>query len=174
MDVDVDLDGGDDMPEMLRIGMQLRLGRHYDNFSYAGRGPVENYSDRNTAAFMGTWGGKVADEFFPYIRPQETGNHTDVRMASLTDGAGRGVRVWGAQPLNVSALDVTPADLDPGMAKHQMHNSDVRHSRSSVYLNVDLAQRGLGGDDTWGRPPHEPYQLKDKHYSYSFRIAPVR
>ncbi len=174
MDVDVDLDGGDDMPEMLRIGMQLRLGRHYDNFSYVGRGPVENYSDRNTAAFMGTWGGKVADEFFPYIRPQETGNHTDVRMASLTDGAGRGVRVWGAQPLNVSALDVTPADLDPGMAKHQMHNSDVRHSRSSVYLNVDLAQRGLGGDDTWGRPPHEPYQLKDKHYSYSFRIAPVR
>ena len=173
LDVAVELDGGEDMPEMMRMGMQLTLAKAYDNFRYYGRGPVENYSDRNTAAFMGLWGGKVADEFYPYIRPQETGNHTDVRYASLTDAAGAGIAVWGAAPLNVSALDVQPADLDPGLSKHQMHNSDVRHSRSNVYLNVDLAQRGLGGDTSWGAAPHDPYLLTARHYAYAFRLAPV-
>jgi len=173
MDVDVKLAGGADMPELMRMGMQLTLNKKYDNFSYYGRGPVENYSDRNTAAFMGRWGGKVADEFYPYIRPQETGNHTDVRCASLTDNTGAGVKVAGAQPLNVSALDVTPADLDPGLSKHQMHNSDVRHSRNNVYMNVDFAQRGLGGDTSWGAAPHEPYLLKPGSYSYSFRLSPA-
>ena len=82
--------------------------------------------------------------------------------------------VYGRQLLNVSALDVTPADLDPGLSKHQMHNSDVRHSRDRVYLNVDLAQRGLGGDTSWGAAPHEPWLLLGKSYSYGFRLAPVR
>ena len=174
MDVDVSLEGADDMPELMRMGMQLTLPKAYDRFSYYGRGPVENYSDRNTAAFVGRWESRVAEQFYPYIRPQETGNHTDVRSAALTDAAGAGVGVYGRQLLNVSALDVTPADLDPGLSKHQMHNSDVRHSRDRVYLNVDLAQRGLGGDTSWGAAPHEPWLLLGKSYSYGFRLAPVR
>lgn len=79
----------------------------------------------------------------------------------------------GAQPLSVSALDVTPDDLDPGMSKHQFHNSDVRHDRYRVYFNVDLAQRGLGGDDSWGRGPHKQYELKDKNYTYTFLLEPI-
>ena len=173
VDVDFALDGGDDMPELMRVGMQLTLNRAYDNFRYYGRGPVENYSDRNTAAFVGRWGGKVADERYPYIRPQETGNHTDVREASLTDAAGAGLEVTSAGLLNVTALDVNHSDLDPGMSKHQMHTSDVHPHRSSVFLNVDLAQRGLGGDQSWGAAPHDPYILSGRHYAYSFRLTPL-
>lgn len=123
---------------------------------------------------MGEWSASVGEQYYPYIRPQESGNKTDVRRATLTDNAGFGIRVDGCQPLNVSALDVTPADLDPGMKKHNMHNSDVRHSRSTVYLNIDLAQRGLGGDNSWGSRPHDSYRLVDQEYQYSFIISPVK
>ena len=168
------LDCGKDTPELMRFGMQIPMWRSMDNFTWYGRGPWENYSDRKTASFMGVWKSNVADQFYPYIRPQETGNHTDVRWATLTDNAGLGIRVTGTQPLNVSALDVTPADLDPGIEKHQMHNSDVRHSRGNVWLNVDLAQRGLGGDNSWGATPHRPYRLPAGEYTYSFIISPVK
>ena len=160
-------------PELLRFGMTMRLDGKYDDFKWYGRGPWENYSDRNTASFMGEWQGKVADQYYPYIRPQESGNKTDVRWASLTDAAGYGVKVTGVQPLEVSALDVTPASLDPGMAKHNMHNSDVKHDPHSVWFNIELAQRGVGGDDSWGRPPHDPYRLTGQNYEYSFTISPV-
>lgn len=161
-----------DLPELMRFGMRFTLPGNMDNFTWYGRGPEENYSDRNTAAFMGVWSGKVADQFYPYIRPQETGNKTDVRWATLTDNSGFGVKIEADSPLNVSALDVLPEDLDPGMEKHQMHNSDVRH-RGEVFLNVDLMQRGLGGDNSWGARPHKPYRMQEKSYSYSYTISPV-
>lgn len=160
-------------PELMRFGMQFTLDNGKQDFRWYGRGPWENYSDRNTASFMGVWSGKVADQYYPYIRPQESGNKTDVRWATLTDAAGYGVKVSGLQPLNVSALDVTPASLDPGFSKHQMHNSDVLPDRHNVFLNIDLAQRGLGGDDSWGRGPHAPYCLDGTDYSYSFVLSPI-
>lgn len=166
--------GDNEVPELMRFGMRLDLHAGTDNFRWYGRGPGENYSDRNTASFIGIWEGKVADQFYPYIRPQETGNKSDVRWASLTDTEGYGIRIDGDEPLNVSALDVLPEDLDPGMKKHQMHNSDVRHHRDRVFLYIDLAQRGLGGDNSWGAGPHSPYRLKDKSYSYSYTIAPLQ
>lgn len=162
----------DDVPELMRFGMRLTLPKDMNVFSWYGRGPWENYSDRNTASFMGVWQSTVSGQFYPYIRPQETGNKTDVRWASLTDGNGCGIKVSGCQPLSVSALDVLPEDLDPGMKKHQMHNSDVRHSRHNTYFYIDLAQRGLGGDNSWGAAPHDRYLLTAKSYSYGFVIEP--
>lgn len=164
----------DSAPELMRYGMTMKLDGRYDDLTWYGRGPWENYTDRNTASFMGIWSGKVADQYYPYIRPQETGNKTDVRWATLTDADGYGLRVAGAQPLGISALDVEPADLDPGLKKHNMHNSDVRHDPSAVYLNIDLAQRGLGGDDSWGQLPHPPYRLTAKTYAYTYTLSPVR
>ncbi len=123
---------------------------------------------------MGEWNAKVADMFYPYIRPQETGNHTDVRHASLTDATGLGLRIDGVQPLNVTALDVQPADLDPGMRKHQMHNSDVRHNRHNNFLYIDLVQRGLGGDDSWGAAPHDPYIIPAGPMSFAFLLSPLQ
>lgn len=174
IEITAKLDCGKDTPGLMRFGMQIPMWRSMDCLTWYGRGPWENYSDRKTASFMGVWKSNVSDTFYPYIFPQETGNHTDVRWATLTGGSGYGIMVTGMQPLNVSALDVTPADLDAGIRKHHMHSSDVRHSRSNVWLNVDLAQRGLGGDNSWGATPHKPYHLPAGNYSYSFVISPVK
>jgi beta-galactosidase len=162
-----------ELPELMRFGMQMTLNSEFDNLLWYGRGPQENYSDRNTASFMGIWSGKVADQYYPYIRPQETGNKTDVRWATLTNADGFGLKVSGLQPLNITALDVDHASLDPGLNKHQMHSSDVRHSDDTIYLNIDLAQRGLGGDDSWGAAPHAPYRLTAPAYTYAFRLSPA-
>ena len=160
-------------PEPMRFGMTLPVVKSLDDFTWYGRGPEENYSDRNTATFMGVWSGKVKDQFYPYIRPQESGNKTDVRWATLTDSQGFGLKVTGLQPLEMSALEVSPAMIDPGMSKHQLHISDVNPDINRNYLNIDLRQRGLGGDDSWGAQPHAPYRLNDKAYSYSFILTPL-
>ena len=172
--VSVDWKADGVVPELLRFGVRMSLPSGFDDFKWYGRGPGENYADRNTASFMGLWSGKVADQYYPYIRPQESGNMTDVRWAMLTDGEGSGLKVTGCVPLNVSALDVLPEDLDPGMKKHQMHSTDVRRHEDRVFLNVDLVQRGLGGDDSWGAYPHDEYRIFAKELSYSFVISPER
>ncbi len=161
------------IPEMMRFGTSIALPKQYDNFRWYGRGPWENYSDRKHSSFVGIYEGKVADQYFPYIRPQESGNKTDVRWAELTDKDGFGIRVTGEGLLNVSALDVTPESLDPGTDKHNMHQSDVWPDRWNVYLNVDYAQRGLGGDNSWGAAPHRPYILTPSDYSYTYFLTPV-
>lgn len=161
------------IPELMRFGTSIVMPKSYDNFRWYGRGPWENYSDRRHSSFVGIYDGKVADQYFPYIRPQESGNKTDVRWAELTDDQGYGIRVDGEGLLNVSALDVTPGMLDPGMDKHNLHQSDVWPDRWNVFLNVDLAQRGLGGDNSWGAAPHAPYILTPKDYSYTYFLTPV-
>lgn len=166
--------GGADTPELPRFGVRVALHKAFDNFCRYGRGPWENYSDRNTSAFLGVYCDKVADMRHHYERPQETGNQTDVRWATLCDGAGTGIKVTGVRPLSVSALDVTAEAMDPGLTKKQMHDNDVNPDRGSVYLNIDLAQRGVGGDDSWGAAPHRPHILDADRYEYSFYISPVR
>lgn len=171
--VSIDWTAGTELPELPRFGTLILLDKRFDNLRWYGRGPWENYSDRFTSSFMGIYGGKVSEQYFPYVRPQETGNKTDVRWVELADDRGCGIRVVGLQPLSVSALDVPVSALDPGMSKSQRHISDVHPDRNFIYLNVDLKQRGLGGDDSWGRGPHEPYLLKDGKYSYSYEIYPI-
>ena len=161
------------LPEIPRFGMIMTLPVAYDNFTYYGRGPWENYADRNTASFLGIYNGKVGDQYVPYVRPQENGNKTDVRWLTLTNGKGKGVMISGLQPLSVCALNNIPEDFDPGLTKKNQHISDIT-PRKMVVLCVDLAQRGLGGDNSWGAMPHEQYLLKAKEYSYGFVISPVK
>ena len=164
---------GRDLPEMPRFGMRMQLSGNYGNLSYYGRGPWENYSDRNTAAYIGVYSDKVENQYFKgYIRPQESGNKTEVRWLNLTSAEGKGVRIEGVQPINFSALNVSTEALDPGLSKKQQHPTDVRFS-NDVFLNIDLAQRGVGGDDSWGALPHKQYRLLDKKYSYSYVIKLV-
>jgi len=164
--------GSNPLPEMPRFGMQLRLNKSFDNFTWYGRGPWENYVDRNTASFIGIHNSTVADQYVAYLRPQENGYKTDVRWLTLTDADGFGIRVDGLQPLCVSALNNLPEDFEAGLAKNQRHINDI-NPRNEVILNVDLAQRGVGGDNSWGYLPHAPYLLKGNHYSYSYVISPV-
>ena len=163
------------LPELPRFGMRLRLNGAYDNLSYYGRGPWENYSDRNTAAFIGTYSDKVMNQYARnYIRPQESGYKTDVRWLILKNANGQGLRITGEQPIGFSALNVPIEDLDPGKHKSQRHSSDLDlDSKEAVYLHLDYKQRGVGGDDSWGSLPHDAYRLLDKKYSYSYVISLV-
>lgn len=163
----------DNLPEMMRFGMNMELDRYYDNFTWYGRGPWENYVDRNTDAFMGTWNGKVEDQAFPYFRPQEAGNKTDVRWFTLTDKEGKGIRVTGTQPLSVSATNYRAEDWDPGTTKKQQHASDIKPA-DRVILNVDLFQRGVGGLDSWGAKPLDKYRFREKEYQYSYTISIIK
>ena len=168
-----DADAAAELPEMMRFGLIAAVPKPMSTFSWYGRGPWENYSDRNTASLLGRYSKEVKDMFHPYVRPQETGALTDVSEAALTAPTGYGLEVRPLAPLSIYALDVTPAALDPGTSKHQMHNSDVRHDRHSNFLYIDLLQRGLGGDNSWGASPHEPYRFYAQPMSFSFLLTPV-
>ena len=166
---------GKELPEIPRFGMRLKLNGAFDNLSYYGRGPWENYSDRNSAAFIGEYSDKVINQYAKnFIRPQESGYKTDVRWLTLKNDSGQGLKIEGQQPIGFSALNISTEDLDPGKNKEQRHPTDLDlNSKEAVYLHVDYKQRGLGGDDSWGSLPHDPYRLLDKKYSYTYTISLV-
>jgi beta-galactosidase len=148
----------------------MELKGDYQNLSYYGRGPWENYSDRNTTSFVGLYKDLVKNQYaWNYIRPQEGGYKTDVRWLSLLNNTGKGLYVEGLQPICFSAINNTTEDLDPGLSKKQQHPTDIK-PRNNVFLNIDLRQRGVGGDNSWGALPHNQYRLLDKKFSYSYRI----
>ena len=166
--------GTNELPELPRFGMIMSLPKALENFCYYGRGPWENYSDRNTAAFIGLYQSKVSEQYVPYTRPQENGYKTDLRWLTLTDNTGKGIRIEGLQPICASALQNWPEDFDPGMTKKNQHSSDITPNRDEIILSVDLAQRGVGGDNSWGAYPHKPYRLEAKEYSYGYVIKPIK
>ena len=172
--VTANLNSDKDLPEIPRFGMRMVLAGDFDNLEYYGRGPWENYSDRNTAAFVGDYKDKVENQFtWTYIRPQESGYKTDVRWLTLKDTTGAGIKITGTQPLGFSALNIPTEELDPGEQKAQRHPTDLK-VQDKVFLHVDLAQRGLGGDNSWGAYPHEQYRLEDNAYSYSYTISLIQ
>ncbi|MFN8241881.1 MAG: beta-galactosidase domain 4-containing protein [Bacteroidales bacterium] len=171
----------DKTPELPRMGMQLELPQELSNLKWFGRGPHENYSDRKTSAFVGLYESAVADQYVPYIRPQENGYKTDTRWLSLTDDSGEGLLVTGSPLICFSALNNTHDDFEsPGKLSEyrkdaltaNTHTINVK-PRDFVCLNIDLGQMGVGGDDSWGAPVHEKYRLREARYEYSFRIRPV-
>ena len=163
---------GTKLPELPRFGMRMELHQPYENLTYYGRGPFENYIDRYSGAFIGRYEDKVENQFYWYIRPQETGNKTDVRWLTLLDSEGQGVRITGLQPVAFSALHFSPEDLDPGLTRKLQHTIDIVPQKN-IFLHVDLRQRGLGGDNSWGMYPHNEYRLLDKKYTYSYMIELV-
>ncbi|MDD3195037.1 MAG: glycoside hydrolase family 2 TIM barrel-domain containing protein [Paludibacter sp.] len=157
------------MPELPRVGIIFALNREYTNFSWYGRGPLENYPDRNTASFMGIHKSTVAEQYVPYTRPQENGYKTDLRWFTLTDAQGKGIRIEGLQAMGVSALHNYPEDFDPGLTKKQQHTSDIT-PKDEVVVSLDVAMRGVGGDNSWGAQPHREYRLFNKEYKMGFVI----
>jgi beta-galactosidase len=167
--------------EIPRIGMQLQLPAEYRNLKWYGRGPHENYSDRYTSAAVGLYESSVADQYVPYIRPQENGYKTDTRWLTLTDDNGNGLMVAGVPVISFAALNFIHDDFEsPGKlsgyrrdAKSaNTHTTDIS-PRDLVKLNIDLGQMGVGGDNSWGATPHPQYRFLEQRYSYSFRIRPV-
>ncbi len=161
-------------PELLRFGMKMQLPKSLENVSYYGRGPWENYQDRNTSAFIKKYECKVNDLNYDYIRPQENGYRTDVRYVSFTDTNGFGIRFEGCDNLiGFNARHNLDEDLDPGLTKKQQHPIDV-DPRNILAVNIDLKQMGVGGDNSWGAKPLNKYRLLDDVYSYSYIISVIQ
>ena len=162
-----------EMPELLRYGMNMEIHGHYSNLSWYGRGPFENYCDRNTAAFVGVYNSTVEEQYFPYIRPQENGYKTDTRWIALQDSAGKGLMFIGEPLISFSVLNYSIDDLDQGTRENYKHTNDLI-PKDKVYLNIDYKQTGVGGDDSWGSRPHPEYTLKYDEYEYRYIIRPLR
>lgn len=163
-----------DLPPMPRVGDNLVLKNAYSHVTYYGRGPYENYADRKTASFIGLYQSSVDDLYFPYIRPQENGYHTDVRWVSFTNDADQGIRIMMTEnPLGFNARHQYDEDFDEGPKKTLHHTIDIK-KRDIVSVNIDYVQMGIGGDTSWGALPHEAFRPKPDNYQYSYIIEPVR
>jgi len=155
-----------------RIGTNFQMPVDFDQVSYYGRGPHENYWDRKTSAFVGIYQGEVKDIAFDYIRPQENGNRSDLRWATLTNENGIGLKISGSPAFDFSAFHQPMSEFDPGFEKAQRHHTDIV-KQDLVSVNVDFKQTGVGGDNSWGAHAWDKYQLKAKDYSYSFTLTPI-
>jgi beta-galactosidase len=151
------------VPELPRFGMQARLRAGFEELAWYGPGPQETYVDRADLR-VGVYRTTVEDNYFDYSQPQETGNKVDVRWVALTSADGVGLLAAGLPRLSLNALHYATEDLDQALYRHQLTR------RHEIYLNLDLQQRGLGGDDSWGAMPHEEYRLSGGPYSYRFRL----
>ena len=162
--------------DMFRYGMTLQMPKQYDRIEYYGRGPAENYIDRNSSEFIGVYGNKVQDEYFEYVRPQESGNHTDVRWFRVLDGNGQGLEFYSNAPMEASAMPYLMSQLDDGMSKDKAwghHSGDlIPDGRTQVF--IQQRQFGLGCVNSWGAWPREEYRLPCKEYDFTFAIRPLR
>ena len=165
--------GRSGLPELPRFGMTMTLPDEFSNMAWYGRGPHENYLDRKTGAAVGVYSGTVLEQYHPYVRPQETGNKTDVRWIALTNDEGIGLLAIGMPPLSASALPFLQNDLDWRKDRSQQHGGQVRR-RDFVTLNLDYKQMGVGGDTSWGWRawPHPEYRLFSKVFTYRYRLRP--
>lgn len=161
-----------DVSGLYRFGMQMPMPAEFDRIEFYGRGPVENYADRNNSADLGLYRQRVADQFYPYIRPQETGNKTDIRVWRQLDKAGNGLEIEASEPFSASALNYTIESLDDGQEKEQRH-SELVEKADFTNLLFDKVQMGLGCIDSWAALPLEQYRLPYGNYKFTFRLTPV-
>lgn len=157
---------------MFRFGMQMQMPKSFETVEYYGRGPVENYSDRNHCTDLGIYRQSVDEQFYSYIRPQETGTKTDIRWWKLLNAASRGLQIVADAPFSASALHYTIESLDDGWGKEQRHSPEVKKA-DLTNLCIDKAQMGLGCVNSWGAWPLPQYQLPYADYEFSFVLTPV-
>lgn len=162
-----------DVPNIFRFGMRTELNKDLANIQYYGRGPIENYIDRNNCTFIGKYTQSVDEQFYSYIRPQETGTKTDIRWWNQINKGGNGIQLVSEAPFSASALHYTIESLDEGLEKVQRHSSLVEKT-DYVNLCIDKVQMGLGCITSWGTLPLEKYMLPYGDYSFKFVIKPVQ
>ena len=161
------------MPQLLRFGMQMQMPKEFTQIEYYGKGPHENYIDRNNSQHLGIWKQTVAEQFWGYVRPQENGTKTCVRYWNVTNPAGKGLRFEGIEPLEMQALNYTEDDLQPARNKAQWHSGDLTE-RPFTDLHIAARSMGLGCVNSWGAWPRQEYQMPYQNYTYTYIISPVR
>ncbi len=170
------------LPKLPRLGTELTLPKEFEILTWYGRGPHETYWDRKTGARVGLYAGTVDEQYVAYPKPQENGNKTDVRWATLTNDDGVGLLVVGEPLINISAHHFSSKDLTlagqtcnpkhcPKALTRTGHPYDVKR-RDDITVNIDYQQMGVGGIDSWGAQPREEYTLPAHLYSYSLRLRP--
>ena len=160
------------MPHLFRFGMQLVMPGKYSEVDYYGRGPLESYVDRHTSQFLGHYTQAVKDQYWHgYVRPQESGNHYDVRAWSVQTPGGFGLTFRGTEPLECSTIPYLYADIDGSPVKeaYQRHNGDLKARNLSV-VHIAHKQMGLGCENSWGAWPMKQYLLPYGDYEYTFAI----
>lgn len=156
---------------MFRVGMRMQMPGDMNISNYYGRGPLENYADRNNCTFVGKYKQTSAEQFYSYIRPQENGNKTDIRWWKQTDGNGNGLMFLASTPLSISALEYSQEELTDGTEKGQRH-SELLNKNGNINMNIDKIQMGLGCVNSWGAIPMSKYMLPYANYEYSFTMKP--
>jgi beta-galactosidase len=170
---DMKADAGAKVSDLFRFGMQLQMPEDADQIKYYGRGPVENYIDRNNAAQLGVYTQTVDQQFHPYVRPQETGTKTDIRWWNQMTVGGNGIRFSSDTTFSISALHYTIGQLDDGLQKDQRHSTELQ-KEPLTNICIDKVQMGLAGIDSWGRLPLDKYRVHYKDYHFSFIMTPVK
>lgn len=162
-------------PQLFRFGMQWVMPAEFSQVKYYGRGPIENYADRNNSERLGLYTADVKDQYYAYVRPQESGNHTDVRYWQMLDKQGRGLQFQATGKMEVSALNYLPEDLDDGPNKsaHQSHSGDLTERNFSV-VQVQQRQFGLGCENSWGAWPRGEYQMPFQDYDFTYVVTAVK
>lgn len=163
---------GAKVSNLFRFGMQLVMPKSFEKISFYGRGPVENYVDRNHCTDLGIYTQTVTEQFYPYIRPQENGNKTDIRWWRIYNPAGKGLLLTAEAPFSASALHYTIESLDSGWTKGQAHSGEVEEADITNLL-IDKVQMGLGCVDSWGAIPRAEYMLPYGDYEFTFLMQPI-
>lgn len=165
-------DKSEKVSDMFRFGMQMPMPESFENIVYYGRGPVENYIDRNHSTDIGIYSQTVTEQFYPYIRPQENGTKTDIRWWKLFNEEGKGLMFVAEKPFSASALHYTMESLDDGSEKNQRHSNEVVPSNLTNLL-IDKVQQGLACVDSWGAIPCPEYRIPYDDYEFTFIMTPI-
>ncbi len=168
--VENSLKAGENLPWIPRLGMNMKLTGSLRQVDWFGRGPFENYQDRKTAAFVGTYHSTTGGMYVPYVRPQENGYRTDVKWVAVSDGKTVGIYFEGTPNLGFSALPYTYDDMKG--FEHTGKHGSLLTEQAFTDLNLDYMQCGVGGNDSWGSWPMEKYLIPARDYTWQYRIRP--
>ena len=164
---------GAKVSDMFRFGMLMQMPYTMEKSNYYGRGPIENYSDRKDCMRIGVYTDDADNQYFPYIRPQESGTKSDIRWWKQTDATGLGLQVKSCTPFYASAIHFDTEELDDGDDKEQRHSFDLKKSKFTN-LFLDGEHYGVGGENSWGAWPLAPYRVHAGNKSFSFVLVPVK
>ena len=162
---------GAKVSDMFRFGMLMQMPYTMEKSNYYGRGPIENYSDRKDCMRIGIYTDDADNQYFPYIRPQESGTKSDIRWWKQTDATGLGLQVKSCTPFYASALHFDTEELDDGDEKEQRHSFDLKKSKYTN-LFLDAAHMGVGGENSWGAWPLEKYRVHYGNKTFNFVLIP--
>lgn len=162
---------GAKVSDMFRFGMLLQMPYSMEKSTYYGRGPIENYSDRKDCMRIAIYNDDADNQYFPYIRPQESGTKSDIRWWKQTDATGLGLQVKSCAPFYASALHFDTEELDDGDEKEQRHSFDLKKSKFTN-LFLDAAHMGVGGENSWGAWPLEKYRIHYGNKTFNFVLIP--